>query len=133
MTDRRLRTALSLRLPIVQGPMTGADTPALAAAVSAAGGLGILGCGMRSPTVMAEAAAEVRRRTDRPFGLNLFVQDTPAEAEPSFGCDIGKDTCKDPGSDPIHNFMDYSDDPCYREFTAGQSKRMEQRFRHYRS
>jgi hypothetical protein len=62
-----------------------------------------------------------------------FVQDTPAEAEPSFGCDIGKDTCKDPGSDPIHNFMDYSDDPCYREFTAGQSKRMEQRFRHYRS
>ena len=32
MTDRRLRTALSLRLPIVQGPMTGADTPALAAA-----------------------------------------------------------------------------------------------------
>ena len=58
--------------------MTGADTPALAAAVSAAGGLGILGCGMRSPTVMAEAAAEVRRRTDRPFGLNLFVQDTPA-------------------------------------------------------
>lgn len=78
MTDRRLRTALSLRLPIVQGPMTGADTPALAASVSAAGGLGILGCGMRSPTAMAEAAAEVRRRTDRPFGLNLFVQDTPA-------------------------------------------------------
>jgi nitronate monooxygenase len=78
MTDRRLRTAFSLRLPIVQGPMTGADTPALAAAVSAAGGLGILGCGMRSPTAMAEAAAEVRRRTDRPFGLNLFVQDTPA-------------------------------------------------------
>ncbi len=77
MTDRRLRTALSIRLPIVQGPMTGADTPALAAAVSAAGGLGILGCGMRSPTAMAEAAAEVRRRTDRPFGLNLFVQDTP--------------------------------------------------------
>ncbi|EHL24016.1 2-nitropropane dioxygenase NPD [Acidovorax sp. NO-1] len=57
--------------------MTGSDTPALAAAVSAAGGLGMLGCGMRSPSAMAEAAAEVRRRTDRPFGLNLFVQDTP--------------------------------------------------------
>jgi len=73
-----LAGALHLRLPIVQGPMTGADTPALAAAVSAAGGLGTLGCGMRSPQAMAEAAAEVRRRTDRPFGLNLFVQDTPS-------------------------------------------------------
>jgi nitronate monooxygenase len=78
MPHRSLRTALSLRLPIVQGPMTGSDTPALAAAVSACGGLGTLGCGLRSPLAMAEAAAEVRRRTDRPFGLNLFVQDTPA-------------------------------------------------------
>jgi nitronate monooxygenase len=78
MPDRSLRTALALRLPIIQGPMTGSDTPALAAAVSAAGGLGTLGCGMRSPAAMAEAAAEVRRRTDRRFGLNLFVQDTPA-------------------------------------------------------
>lgn len=75
---RSLRTALSLPLPIVQGPMTGSDTPALAAAVSAAGGLGMLGCGARTPAAMAEAAAEVRRRTDRPFGMNLFVQDTPA-------------------------------------------------------
>ena len=75
---RSLRTALALPTPIVQGPMTGSDTPALAAAVSGAGGLGMLGCGARSPAAMAEAAAEVRRRTDRPFGMNLFVQDTPA-------------------------------------------------------
>lgn len=69
---------LGVPLPIVQGPMTGSDTPALAAAVSQAGGLGMLGCGMRSPAAMAEAAAEVRRATARPFGMNLFVQDTPA-------------------------------------------------------
>lgn len=68
---------LPIDLPIIQGPMTGADTPALAAAVSAAGGLGMLGCGMRSPTAMAEAAAAVRQQTDRPFGMNLFVQATP--------------------------------------------------------
>ncbi|PIF92930.1 nitronate monooxygenase [Acidovorax sp. 62] len=68
---------LPITLPIVQGPMTGADSPALAAAVSAAGGLGMLGCGMRSPTAMAEAAAAVRQLTDRPFGMNLFVQATP--------------------------------------------------------
>lgn len=71
-----LRT-LPQRLPIVQGPMAGSDTPALAAAVSAAGGLGMIGAGMCSPATIAEAAAEVRRRTDQPFGINLFVQDTP--------------------------------------------------------
>ncbi len=74
-------TRLGLALPIIQGPMTGSDTPALAAAVSQAGGLGMLGCGMRSPAAMAEAAAEVRRRTDRPFGMNLFVQATPTPDE----------------------------------------------------
>ena len=74
-------TRLGMALPIVQGPMTGSDTPALAAAVSQAGGLGMLGCGMRSPTAMAEAAADVRRRTDRPFGMNLFVQTTPTPDE----------------------------------------------------
>ncbi len=73
-----LFSRLGIALPIVQGPMTGSDTPALAAAVSEAGGLGMLGCGMRSPAAMAEAAAEVRRRTGRPFGMNLFVQATPS-------------------------------------------------------
>ena len=72
---------LGLALPLFQGPMTGSDTPALAAAVSQAGGLGMLGCGMRSPAAMAEAAAEVRRRTDKPFGMNLFVQTTPCPDE----------------------------------------------------
>lgn len=72
-----LHARLRLALPIIQGPMTGADTPALAAAVSEAGGLGMLGCGMRAPAAMAEAAAEVRRHTSKPFGMNLFVQNTP--------------------------------------------------------
>jgi nitronate monooxygenase len=72
---------LQINLPIVQGPMAGADTPALAAAVSAAGGLGMLGCGMCSPAAMAEAAAAVRQHTDRPFGINLFVLATPTPDE----------------------------------------------------
>ena len=71
-----LRT-LSLRLPIVQGPMTSSDTPALTAAVSGAGGLGMIGAGMCSPSAITEAAAAVRRQTDRSFGINLFVQNTP--------------------------------------------------------
>lgn len=76
-----LTTRLGLALPIIQGPMTGSDTPALAAAVSEAGGLGMLGCGMRSPAAMAAVAAEVRERTAKPFGMNLFVQATPTPDE----------------------------------------------------
>ena len=73
-----LMQQLKIDAPIIQGPMTGSDTPAMAAAVSQAGGLGMLGCGMRSPTAMEEAANAVRQATDRPFGMNLFVQKTPS-------------------------------------------------------
>lgn len=61
------------------------------------------------------------------------VDDTPAEATPSSGCPIGKDTCSDPGLDPIHNFMDYSDDECYTQFTAGQAERMQNQYLAYRA
>ena len=80
MSESSLLAARGVRLPIVQGPMAGADTARLAAAVSQAGGLGMLGCGMRSPSAMREAAAEVRRLTAQPFGINLFVQETPTPA-----------------------------------------------------
>ena len=44
-----------------------------------------------------------------------FVEDTPAENEPYFGCISGdvRDTCPQlSGLDPIHNFMDYAEDLC---------------------
>jgi hypothetical protein len=54
-----------------------------------------------------------------------FVDDTPAQKVPTNGCPKGQDTCqKEPGLDPIHNYMDYSFDSCYWEFTAGQTQRM---------
>jgi nitronate monooxygenase len=66
---------LGLRFPIVQAPMAGGpDTPALAAAVSRAGGLGSLGCGYSTKEEILAVAADVRERTDRPFALNLFVR-----------------------------------------------------------
>jgi hypothetical protein len=54
------------------------------------------------------------------------VADTPFEASPAFGCPLGRNTCPDPGEDPVHNYMDYSDDACLTEFTAGQGARMDE-------
>ncbi|GAA3227254.1 zinc metalloprotease [Actinocorallia longicatena] len=62
------------------------------------------------------------------------VTDTPDESEPASGCPlIAPDTCDAPGTDPIHNFMDYSYDTCMTQFTAGQSTRLHNTWKHYRA
>jgi len=75
--DTRLLDRLGIALPIVQAPMAGADSPALAAAVSEAGGLGSLAGALRTPQGLAAAVAEVRARTERPFNLNFFCHAEP--------------------------------------------------------
>src|SRR5215203_6040781 len=78
-TSTRFTERFGCLYPIVQGPMGGgASTPELAAAVSNAGGLGSLGCYQLEPAAILRAAADIRRLTDKPFNLNLWI---PRERE----------------------------------------------------
>eukprot|EP01114_Cavostelium_apophysatum_P013996 TRINITY_DN350_c0_g1_i1.p1 TRINITY_DN350_c0_g1~~TRINITY_DN350_c0_g1_i1.p1 ORF type:complete len:308 (-),score=81.41 TRINITY_DN350_c0_g1_i1:94-1017(-) len=53
------------------------------------------------------------------------VDDTPYEAEPQYDCpSTTVDTCSQEGTDPFHNFMDYSPDACMYEFSDGQFERI---------
>lgn len=60
-------------LPIVQAPIGGMATPELAAAVSEAGGLGMISLTWSEPEEIDEALARMRALTDKPFGVNLIL------------------------------------------------------------
>jgi len=66
-----LCTRLGIEFPIIQAPMAGAVGPMLAAAVSNAGGLGMLALWRASGEAMRRQIKEVRSLTSRPFGVNL--------------------------------------------------------------
>jgi nitronate monooxygenase len=84
MSTAKLLQKLDMAHPIIQAPMAGgSDTPALVAAVSAAGGLGSIGAAYLSPAQIMDAARQVREKTDRAFAINLFaplpVPDRPGD------------------------------------------------------
>ena len=64
---------LNIRYPIIQAGMSGFTTPELVAAVSNAGGLGILGAARMSPEQTIDAIRKVKKLTSNPFGVNLLL------------------------------------------------------------
>jgi len=58
-------------------------------------------------------------------GNGDFVSDTAAEASPNYDCiSVGdRDTCSGGGPDPVDNIMDYTEDACMDNLTAGQQAR----------
>src|SRR5687768_13290822 len=67
-------SALGMSLPVVQAPIGSASTPQLAAAVSQAGGLGMLALSWASLDETRHRIQATQRLTSRPFGVNLALE-----------------------------------------------------------
>ncbi len=80
MLHTRICELLEIEHPIINAPMAGAATAELAAAVSEAGGFGLIGAGSNSPDWLREQIRAVRERTNRPFGVG-FISSFPGLRE----------------------------------------------------
>src|SRR5918995_1626651 len=70
---------VGIDLPIVQAPVGGITTPALAAAASEAGGLGMLSITWRDPSTLRALLRDTRAWTAKPFAVNLVLEWDPSE------------------------------------------------------
>ncbi|WP_235804648.1 NAD(P)H-dependent flavin oxidoreductase [Liquorilactobacillus capillatus] len=71
---------IGLKYPIFQGAMSWVTTPRFVAAVSNAGGLGILASGGRTAAKLREMIRQTRKLTDQPFGVNVVLFEKQAAA-----------------------------------------------------
>ena len=70
---------LGIQYPIIQGGMAWVGTHELAAAVSEAGGLGIIGSGGAPASWVREQIQAVKEATDKPFGVNVMLMNPEAD------------------------------------------------------
>ena len=68
-----LNEMLGIKYPIIQGGMANIATGKFAAAVSEAGGLGLIASGGYDAARIEQEIAEARKATDKPFGVNLML------------------------------------------------------------
>src|SRR3984957_18419532 len=80
LPDMTLLETLRVDLPIIQAPMAGVSTPAMAAAVSNAGALGSIGVGATDAAGARGLISAIRERSERPFNVNVFCH-APAKAD----------------------------------------------------
>ncbi len=71
--SNRVCDTLGIRYPVIQGAMAWTSMHELVAAVSNAGGLGVLGVGFTPPDIIREEVKKVRELTTKPFGVNVFM------------------------------------------------------------
>ena len=75
----RISELLGIEYPVLQGGMAWISDASLAAAVSNAGGLGIISAMNADANYLAEQVEECRRRTSRPFGVNIMLMSPHVE------------------------------------------------------
>ena len=71
MENNRVANLFGIRYPVVSGGMVWCSGGRLAAAVSEAGGLGLIGSGSMTPELLREHIRKCRNATDKPFGVNV--------------------------------------------------------------
>lgn len=89
MWNNKITDMLNIKYPILQGGMAWVATHELAAAVSEAGGLGIIGAGNAPPDVIRSEIKKLRELTDKPFGVNIMLMSPFAEDIVGIVCDEG--------------------------------------------
>lgn len=75
----RITNLLGIEYPIIQGGMAWVAEYHLAAAVSNAGGLGLIGAASAPPEIIREQIREAKKLTDKPFGVNVMLLNPNAE------------------------------------------------------
>lgn len=73
MVDNKLCQLLNIKYPIIQGGMAWVATAELAAAVSNAGGLGVIGAGHMPPEALRSEIHKAKSMTDKPYGVNIML------------------------------------------------------------
>ena len=79
--DRRLLDLIGIEIPVIQAPMAGANGAEMVIAVSEAGGLGSLPCGMLDAAEVQAEITAIRQCTTKPFNINFFCH-APPEPDP---------------------------------------------------
>ena len=75
----RVTELLGIAYPVLQGGMAWVSDASLATAVSKAGGLGIISCGSAPAEVIQKEIWQVKKQTDKPFGINIMLMSPYAD------------------------------------------------------
>ncbi len=84
----RVTELLGIEKPIIQGAMAWIADASLAAAVSEAGGLGIIACGSAPLSWVEDQVKQARARTDKPIGANVMLMNPEAPELAKLLCDL---------------------------------------------
>ncbi len=77
--NNRVTQLLKIKYPVIQGGMAWVADADLAAAVSNAGGLGIIAAASMPPELLEEQIVKIRKLTDKPFGMNIMLLSPTAD------------------------------------------------------